>query len=172
MAQRGAPAGWDSPADRPSILQITVESAPRRRAPVRRAHVVVLIALLGAIAAAVAIALLPGRGGGSAPPPPPAPPSPALQTPAPEQPTELVDSGPPSATAPGLYRFPLGCPASGITAVKRGRTGPCSPHQGSITVVLRRVHGVWRGTLEPIDPSCSPVPVPPLARGKVKACRR
>src|SRR5690349_12943405 len=104
MAQRGVRAGWDSPADRPSILQITVESTSRRRPPVRRAHVLVALAVLGAIAAAIVIAVLPGSGPGSAPPPPSSPP-----TPAPQPPSVLVNGGPPSATAPGLYRVPAGC---------------------------------------------------------------
>ena len=163
MAQRGAPVGWDSSADRPSILAITVESSPRRGARVSLAHMLIAVAVLGAIAAAIVIAVLPG--GGSAP-------SPVRHTPDAPQPTVLVDSGPPSVNAPELYRFPVGCPASGITAIQRGRTGPCSPHEGYVTVVLRRVHGAWRSNLEPTNPSCSPAPVPPLARGKVRACRR
>lgn len=167
MAQRGVPPGWDSAADRPSILAITVESSPRRRARVPPAQVLIAVAVLGAIAATVVIAVLPGGGSGSAPPP-----SPVRHTPTAPQPTVLVDSGPPSVNAPELYRFPVGCPASGITAIQRGRTGPCSPHLGYVTVVLRRVHGAWRSNLEPISRPCSPVPVPPLARGKVRACRR
>lgn len=84
----------------------------------------------------------------------------------------LVDSGPPSDTAPQLYRFPVGCLYSKPTAVERNRPGPCSPQDGYYSAVVRRVGGVWRVTLEPTDPSCSQLPVPPLARGKVKACRR
>jgi hypothetical protein len=61
---------------------------------------------------------------------------------------------------------------SKVTAVERNRTGPCSPHDGYFTAVVHRVGGVWRVTLEPIGAPCSPVPVPPLARGKVKACHR
>jgi hypothetical protein len=167
MAQRGAPVGWDSSADRPLILAITIESSPRRRARVSPAHVLIALALLGAVAAIIAIAVLPGGGSGSGPQP-----SPVRQTLTAPQPTVLVDSGPPSANAPELYRFPIGCPDSGITAIQRGRTGPCSPHHGYVTAVLRRIHGAWRATLEPTNPSCSPVPVPPLARGKVRACRR
>ena len=173
MAQRGVPAGWDSPADRPSVLQITVESDSRPRPAVRRPHVLIAIVVLAAIGAAIVVAVLPRGGGGSTPPPAPAP-----QTPAPQPPSivvedgALVDSGPPSATAPGLYRFPVGCLYSKVTAVERNRTGPCSPHDGYVTAAVRRVGGVWRVTLEPINRSCAPVPVPPLARGKVKACRR
>jgi hypothetical protein len=169
MAQRGVPAGWDSPADRPSILQITVESTPRRRPTVGRAHVLLAIGVLAAIAGAIAfaVAVLPGGGSGLAPPPSATP-----SMPVPPQPSVLVESGPPSATAPGLYRFPVGCLYSKVTAVERNRTGPCTPHDGYVTAVVRRVGGVWRVTLEPIDPSCSQMPVPPLARGRVKACRR
>jgi hypothetical protein len=167
MAQRGVPAGWDSPADRPSILQITVESGPRGRPSVRRADVLIAIAVLGAIAAAVVIAALPGGGPGSAPPPSPAPPA---RTPRPS--TALVQIGPPSATAAEVYRFPLGCQYSRVTAVERNRIGPCSPRDGYVTAVVRRVGGVWRVTLEPTIASCPEMPLPPLARGKVKACRR
>jgi hypothetical protein len=167
MAQRGAPAGWDSPADRPSVLQITVESDSRPRAAVHRPHVLIAIAVLAAIGAAVLVAILPGGGGGPSPSPAPAP-----QTPAPQQPSVLVQSVTPSATAPGLHRFPVGCPYSKVTAVERNRTGPCTPHDGVVAVVVRRVGRVWRGTLVPTDPSCTQMPVPPLARGKVKACRR
>jgi hypothetical protein len=168
MAQRGVPAGWDSPADRPSILQITVESTPRGRPSMRPAHVLIAIAVLGVLAAAVVIAVLPGGGPSSPPPPSSSPPAPP-----PRQPSVLVDSGPPSALAPGLYRFPVGCPYSRVTAVERNRTGICTPHDGYVAAVVRRIGGVWHVTLEPINTaSCSPVPVPPLARGKVKACRR
>jgi hypothetical protein len=166
MAQRGAPPGWDSAADRPSVLQITVESGPRRGPGPRRAHVLIALAVLGLIAAAAVIAVVPG-GGGSA-----RPASPAPQTPAPGQPAVLVESGPPSATAPSLYRFPIGCLYSKVTAVERNRTGVCAPHDGYVTAVVRRVGGVWRVTLTPTTPSCAPAPVPPLARGKVKACGR
>jgi hypothetical protein len=171
MAQRGVPAGWDSPADRPSVLQITVESDSRPRATVRRPYVVIALAVVVATAAAIAativIAVRPGGGGGSAPS------TPAPHTPAPQQPVVLVQSGPPSALAPGLYRFPVGCPYSRVTAVERNRAGPCTPHNGYVAAVVRRTGGVWRVTLVPISTaSCSPVPVPPLARGKVKACRR
>jgi hypothetical protein len=165
MAQRGVPAGWDSPADRPSILEITVESAPRRQLRVRSVHIAIAIALLGAIAGAIAIAGLPGGSPGSAP-------RPSTSPPAPQQPSVLVDSGPPSATAPGLYRFPVGCLYSRVTAVERNRKGPCAPHDGYVTAAVRRVGGVWRVTLEPIDRTCLPEPVPPLARGRVSACRR
>jgi hypothetical protein len=41
-----------------------------------------------------------------------------------------------------------------------------------VTAVMRQVDGGWKTTLESTSPSCSPVPLPPLARGKVKACRR
>jgi hypothetical protein len=167
MAQRGAPAGWDSPADRPSVLEITVESGPRRRPPVRGPHVLIALAVLVAIGAVVCVALLPGGGTGSAPTastsaPPTAPP----------QPSVLVDSGPPSVATPQLYRFPVGCSDSRVTTVERNRPGLCTPHNGEVTVVLRRVGHVWRATLESTDSSCTPLPVPPLARGKVKACRR
>lgn len=175
MAQRGAPAGWDSPADRPSVLEITVESGPRRRAPVRGPRVLIAIAVLVAIGAAVLVAVLPGGGGpGSAPPASTSAPPASTSAPptAPPQLNVLVDSGPPSDTAPQLYRFPVGCSDSRVTAVERNRTGLCTPHSGEVTVVLRRVGHVWRATLQPTDPSCAPVPIPPLARGKVKACRR
>jgi hypothetical protein len=84
----------------------------------------------------------------------------------------LVQGGPPSATAPSLYRFPIGCLYSKVTAVERNRRGVCAPHDGYVTAVVRRVGGVWRVTLTPTISSCAPAPVPPLARGKVKACRR
>lgn len=170
MAQRGVPSGWDSPSDRPSVLQITVESTHRRPRPtVRRAHVLIgiAIAVLAAIAACFVIVTHLGGGPGSAPPPAAAPPPPA-----PQQPSVLVDSGPPSVATPGLYRFPVGCSYSRVTAVERNRTGPCTPQDGYVTAVVHRVGGVWRVTLEPIAASCTPMPVPPLARGKVKACRR
>jgi hypothetical protein len=168
MAQRGVPAGWDSPADRPSVLAITVESDSRPRATVRRPHLLIALAVLAAIAAVIVIAVLPGGGPGSAMPRSTSPP-----VRAPQQPSVLVDSGPPSALAPGLYRFPVGCPYSRATAVERNRTGPCTPHNGYVAAVVRRTGGVWRVILVPINTaSCSPVPVPPLARGKVKACRR
>ncbi|HJS96945.1 MAG TPA: hypothetical protein VJ741_21935, partial [Solirubrobacteraceae bacterium] len=76
MAQRGVPAGWDSPADRPSVLQITVESDSRPRPAVRRPHVLIAIVVLAAIGAAIVVAVLPGGGSGSAGPPPTAPPAP------------------------------------------------------------------------------------------------
>jgi len=163
MAQRGAPDGWDSPADRPSILQITVESTPRRSPSVRRVHVLIAIAVFGAIAGAIAIAVLPSGGPGSAPPASPSPPAPT-----PPQPSVLVNGGPPSVAAPELY----GCWYSKTTAVERNRTSPCTPPDAYVTVVVGQVEGVSRVTLEPINRSCSQMPVPPLARGKVRACRR
>jgi hypothetical protein len=167
MAQRGVPAGRDSPADRPSILQITVEATPRRPPSVRPAHVLIAIAVLGVIGAALAIAVLQGGAPRTAPLP-----STARSAPTPHEPTVLVDSGPPSGTGAGVYRFPVGCPYTRVTAVERNRIGPCSPHDGLLTAVVRRVGGVWRVTLEPTGASCLQRPVPPLARGKVKACGR
>lgn len=133
MAQRGVPGGWDSPADRPSVLAITVESVPRRHVRVRAVHVLIAIALLGAIAAAVAIAALPGSGGGSVPPPTSNP-----LTPGPAPPSVIVQSVSPTGA----------------------------------TVVLRRVGSSWRGAAIPTGAGCSQIPVPPLARGKVRACPR
>jgi hypothetical protein len=165
MAQRGAPAGWDSPADRPSVLEITVESDPRRRPPLRGPRVLITIAVLVAIGAAVCVALLPGPGA--------APPASTSAAPtAPPQPSVLVDGGPPSVGTPQLYRFPVGCSDSRVTTVERNRPGLCTPHNGEVTVVLRQVGHVWRASLEPTNSSCTEMPVPPLARGKVKACRR
>jgi hypothetical protein len=124
---------------------------------------VIAIAVLGVIAAAVAVAALPGGGGGAARPP--------AQASTSQQPSVLVESGPPSVTAPELYRFPIGCPDSRVTAVERNRRGVCAPHDGYVTAVVQRVGGVWRVTLTPTNPSCTQMPVPPLARGKVKICR-
>jgi hypothetical protein len=141
---------------------------------VRRRHVLIAItiAVLGGIGAALAIAVLPGGGPGSAPAPVPTSQSPTPPARTPRPPSVLVETGPPSATVAQLYHFPLGCLASSATAVQRDRTGPCSPHDGYVTAVVRRVGGVWRVTLEPTSPPCAQMPVPPLARGKVKACRR
>jgi hypothetical protein len=166
MAQRGVPGGWDSPADRPSILAITVESAPRRRAAVRPAHVLIGLALLGAIAAAVAIAALPGGGGVGGSAHPPAVTNPL--TPGPQQPSVVVQMISLPGAAPGLYRIPLGCLRPGSIA----QTVACSAHAGYAVALLRRIGGSWRGTLMPTDASCVPAPVPPLARGKVRACPR
>jgi hypothetical protein len=166
MAQRGAPGDWDSPADRPSILAITVESAPRRPAAVRPAHALILVALLGAIAAAVAIAGLAGGGGGGGSAHPPAVTSPL--TPGPQQPSVVVQIISPPGTAPGLYRIPPGCLRPGSTA----QTPACSAHAGYAIALLRRIGGSWQGTLMPTGTPCVPAPVPPLARGKVKACSR
>ncbi|MGN6867234.1 MAG: hypothetical protein ACTHMY_02405 [Solirubrobacteraceae bacterium] len=167
MSQRGAPAGWDSPGDRPSILQITVESTPRRRPPVRRAHFLVALAVLGAIAAVTAVAVLPGGGPGSAPPPSSSPPAPT-----PQPPSVLVNGGPPSATAPGLYPVPAWCGSVGATAVESNGTDPCTPHAGVVTVVVGRASVEQKVTLKLISSSCPHMPLPPLARGRVKPCRR
>lgn len=166
MAQRGVLGGWDSPADRPSILAITVESAPRRRAAVRPAHVLIAVVLLGAIAAAVAIAALPGGRGGGGSAHSPAVTSPL--TPGPQQPSVVVQIISLPGTAPGLYRIPLGCRRPGSIS----QTPACSAHAGYAVALLRRIGGSWRGTLGPNGASCVPAPVPPLARGKVKACPR
>jgi hypothetical protein len=166
MAQRGVPAGRDSPADRPSVLRITVESDSRPRATVRRPHVLIAIVVLAAIGAAIVVAVRPGGGGGSTPPPP----TPAPQTPAPVQPSVLVQSGPPSATLPRLYRFPLGCRSSAPTGIQSGRPSSCSRDRLYVTAVMQQIRGGWRVTLRPTSPACSQMPVPPLARGKVKAC--
>ena len=120
------------------------------------------LAVLGALGAAVVIAALPGGRPGPA-----APASPARQTPAPPQPSVLVESGPPLGAAPGLYRIPLGCSGGAR------RSGQCSTHDVNVIVaVLRPIRGSWRGSLESSSASCVAPPVPPLARGKVKACRR
>jgi hypothetical protein len=168
MAQRGVPPGWDSSADRPSILAITVESTSRRPAGpdptgVRPAHVLIAIAVLGAIAAAIVIAVLPGGGPGS---------TPARPTPTAPQPTVLVNSGPPAGAVTGPYLFPVGCQGSPVIGTQRGATAPCWRHHPSVTVVLRRVGNHWRGTLTPRSTPCSRMPLPPVERRKLKACRR
>jgi hypothetical protein len=165
MAQRGASGGWDSPADRPSILTITVESAPRRHAALRPAHALIAIALLGAIAAAIVIAVLPGGGTGPTPAP-----SSVRHTPTP-QPTVLADSGPPSAVVTGPDLFPVGCQGSPVIGTQRGATAPCWRHRPYATVVLRRVGTRWRG-LTPRSSRCWRMPLPPVERRKLKPCQR
>ena len=172
MAQRGVPAGWDSPEDRPSILQITVESESGRHVRMGRPHVLIALAVLGAIGVAVLIAVLPG--GGAAPASSPAP-TPAPSTPpayAPGPPSVLVQSGPPSGAAPGLYRFPLSCRGSMATGMRPRHPTSCWRGRLYVTVELQQISGAGRVTLKPSGPACSQLPVPPLARGKVKACPR
>jgi hypothetical protein len=172
MAQRGAPAGWDSPSDRPSVLQITVESDSRPRVTMRRPHVLVAIVVLAAIGAAILVAVLPGGGASSTRPPTPAPPTPAPPPSVLVDHGSLVQSGPPSATAPRLYRFPLGCWDSTPSGIHPRRTSSCWRGRLYVTAEVRQVGGVVKVTLEPTHQSCSQMPVPPLARGKVRACPR
>jgi hypothetical protein len=166
MAQRGVPPGWDSPADGPSILAITVESTPRRRAGVRPAHVLIAVAVLGAIAATIVIAVLPGGGSGSAPQ------APVRHAPTAPQPTVLVDSGPGTASVTGPSLFPVGCQGSPVIGTQHGATAPCWRHHSSVTVVLRRAGTHWRGRLTPISARCARMPLPPVQRRKLKPCRR
>jgi hypothetical protein len=63
----GAPAGWDSPEARPSVLLVTVEPGPGRRTHARRPSVLVAgLGTLPAIAAAAVIAVLPAASRDSA----------------------------------------------------------------------------------------------------------
>jgi hypothetical protein len=69
MDHRAAPAGWDSPADGPSLVRVTIEPGPGGLRRNRRAHVLIAgLGTLPAIAAAAAIAVLPGGSGDSAAP--------------------------------------------------------------------------------------------------------
>jgi hypothetical protein len=172
MDRRGTPGGWDSP-DRPSVVQVTVESEPGQRIEVRRAHLMIAIAVLGAIAAVVVIAVLPGGGPGSAPPRATTFQTPAPHTPAPTGPTVLVDSGPPSDTGVGSYRFPLGCLGSVLGGGKEAGSGPCRRDGGYVTAILRRVGGRWRVTLKATNPPCPEMPLPAVMRRHLRAaCRR
>lgn len=167
MAQRGVPGDWDSPADRPSILAITVESSPGRHGGGRPPQLLIAVAVLGAIAAAIVIALLPGGGPGST-----RPPSPVRHTPTAPQPTVLVDGGPPAPAVTGPYFFAVGCMGSPVIGTQRGATAPCWRHRHYVTAVLRRIGTHRQGTLTPRSTRCSRMPLPPVERRKVNACRR
>jgi hypothetical protein len=170
MAQHGVPAGWESPADRPSIHQITVESVPGRRVRAGRPHLLVAIAVLGAIGVAIVIAVLGGGGAGPASPPAATPPPSSPPASAPAPPSVLVQSGPPAGAAPGLDRFAVGCRSSAATAMP-GRPTSCWRGRLIVTVV-KQTSGGGKVTLKPTSSACAPLPVPPLARGKVKGCPR
>src|SRR5437764_3512903 len=66
MGQRGASDGWDPLVDPPSLLQVTVESAPRR--PWRRlraggARGLAALCLAGAVAGVCGVLIVGGIGG-------------------------------------------------------------------------------------------------------------
>lgn len=62
MAQHRASDGWDSPANRASIVEVVIEAEHRRGAGVRRASSRVAAAAAVAIAVVAGLAELPGTG--------------------------------------------------------------------------------------------------------------
>jgi hypothetical protein len=188
MDHRAGPSGWDSPADRPTVVQVTVVASPGRLARERRPHVLIAgLGTLPALAVAAAIAVLPGGGHGSAVPrartpatPAPGAPAPRFRTPrfpipgAPtsQPPTVLVNSGPPSGAVPGAYRFPLGCLSSILGGAREAGSGPCRRNSGYVTAILRRVGDRWRVTLKETNPTCPQMPLPAVMRREVQVCRR
>ncbi len=181
MDHRGTPGGWDSPANRPTVVEVTVVAGAGRRGRDRRTNVFLAgLGTLPALAVAAVIAVLPAGGRGSAPPRARTP-TPGIANPrgpfpgAPSQPPPpnvLVDSGPPSATAPSLYRIPLGCLASTVAGVEQREAAPCARGGPYVTAVLRRVGGTWRVRLTPASPSCPQMPLPAQMRRNLTGCRR
>src|SRR5437763_10224074 len=92
MAQRATPDGWDPP----SVVQVTVESPPRRPAP-RRLRVLAAMGVVG-VAALVSVSFL-DRGVGT----PRHRPEPAAL------PVQGPAGQPQLSAAAAAYRFPLGC---------------------------------------------------------------
>ena len=185
MGQRGASDGRDSPVDRPTVLQVTVEPAPRRpglRLPASGVRARVAVSLVGVIALVCAWLVIDGLGGARhdfvrhdlvrhdlA----------RIATPyagVAEPPLHVHGDGElDRPTQP--YRFPLGCMSVTMTpralaAALRARTGPCWRYGVFVTAVLRRVGGVWRLALEVTSPSCPRLALPPDVRAQIVACRR
>jgi hypothetical protein len=173
MAQRGARDGWDSLPNPPLVVQVTVESGPRRRvAGAGSTRLRALIALI-VLGAGLALLLVVGGPWGRAAHPahraganvPIADPTPRLRGVA--QVAEVTEA----------YRFPLGC--MGITLTRealagalRSRTGPCWRYGVFVTAVLRRVDGVWGLALEATSRSCPQIALPPDVRAQLAVCRR
>jgi hypothetical protein len=191
MDHRAGPSGWDSPADRPTVVQVTVVAAPGRRARNRRPNALIAgLGTLPAIAVAATIAVLPGGGRGAATPrartpatPAPGVPTPGFHTPrfgfpVPGAPSSqpptllLVNSAPPSGAVAGSYRFPLGCLSSILGEGREAGSGPCRRNSGYVTAILRRVSGSWRVTLKETNPTCPQMPLPAAMRRNVQVCRR
>jgi hypothetical protein len=77
------------------------------------------------------------------------------------------------------YRFPLGCLGSRLSSPSSpqpgdvtNRIGPCWHYGVYVTAVLRRVHGVWRLTLDARSNSCPHVPIPAKIRALLAACAK
>jgi hypothetical protein len=175
MAQRGAPGGWDSLPNPPSVLRVTVESAPRRsglRLRAGRLRVLAALSLVGAVAGVCAALVAGGIGGAR------------------HGPARIASAYAPImgvgehtrgieqlVTAAGTYRFPLGCMGMTLTPVGlagalRDRTGPCWRYGVFVTAILRRVDGMWRLALEATSRSCPHVPLPAPVRAQLAVCRR
>lgn len=164
MAQRGPGDGRDSPANRLSTVQVTVEPGPGRRAG-RAGRVglrgFAVVVVLGVVVLAVLMEALPGRGRGSRP---------GIAHHA-RPATALLDSGPPLSTMADAYRFPLGCLSITLQDARPERAGPCWRYGVYMTAILRRVGGVWRLALEVNSRSCPYLSLPASVRRQVLVCR-
>jgi len=83
------------------------------------------------------------------------------------------------AAVAAAYAAPLGCLgqtiADGAPGDSTSRPNPASPcwHYGVyVTVVFRRVDGVWRLMLEATSPRCPAVPLPDIVRSALVMCER
>jgi hypothetical protein len=174
MAQHGALDGWESLPNPPSVVEVTVEFAPRGRGTgPRRARLRALIAasLIGAGVAAVVIAG--GAGGGAA--------SRSGQTAGTNvpisDPTPRLRGVAQLAEVTEAYRFPLGCMGStlsrqALAGAVRSRAGPCWHYGVFVTAILRRADGVWRLALEATSRSCPRLLLPADVRAQLAVCRR
>jgi hypothetical protein len=173
MAQRGAPDGWDSLANPPSVVQVTIESEPRGRltgAGPPRLRPLLAVSLIGA--GLVAALLLAARIGGG---PPHSGHRASTEVPSAE--TTPKRGIAQAAQVTEADRFPLSCTGITLTpreaaGAPRSRSGPCWRYGVFVTAILRRVDGVWHPALEATSRSCPQVALPTEVRAQLAVCQR
>jgi hypothetical protein len=178
VVQYRTPHHWDSPADPPpdvevTVVEVTVVPGPRdhevrdriaRIGAVARARLVVGLAVAAAVGGVGGIVVGAPQGGRSG------------------APSGAVIARPSAAGPAGVaaaYRYPLGCLSVTIVAsdpayasARLDRASPCWRYGVYLTAIFHRVDGVWRLALEADSSSCPTVSLPPVVRAQLAVCRR
>lgn len=178
VARHRTPDRWDSVAEPPPEVQVTVVSVTvvpgtgghdvRDRIAgtraVARARLILGLAIVVAVGGVGGIAVDSLQGG---------------RTGAPSgAPVGQARAAGPAGVA-AAYRYPLGCLGVTISAsdpasasAHLDRASPCWRYGVYVTAIFHRVHRVWRLALEAASSSCPAVSLPAVVRAQLAVCRR